>query len=143
MRVMVIVKASRESETEARPDPQALREMGAFNDELVEAGVMIFADGLQPSRAGKRIRFAGGRTSVIDGPFTETKELVAGFWIWEVASMDEAVAWARRCPCAMPGGEFELEIRPFFPHEDLGVEISPRMRAQEAWLRSALDKQPK
>jgi hypothetical protein len=140
---MVIVKASKESETDAPPDEQALREMGAYNEELVKAGVMIFADGLQPSRKGKRIRFAAGGTRVIDGPFTETKELVAGFWIWQVASMDEAVAWARRCPCPMPGEEAELEIRPFYPHEDLGIEITPRMRAQEEWLRSALEKHPK
>lgn len=143
MRVMVIVKASKESEADTPPDEQALREMGAFNDELVKAGVMIFGDGLQSSRKGKRIRFANGRTSVIDGPFTETKELVAGFWIWEVASMDEAVAWARRCPCPMPGGDGELEIRPFYPIEDLGIEITPRMRAQEEWLRSALENRQK
>ena len=145
MRVMVIVKASKESETEtdAPPDEQALRAMGAFNDELIKAGVMIFADGLQPSRKGKRIRFANGGISVIDGPFTETKELVAGFWVWEVASMDEAVAWARRCPCPMPGGQGELEIRAFHEADEFGPELAQEVRAHQERLHAGLDKHPK
>jgi hypothetical protein len=136
MRVMVIVKASKSSEDGVLPTKQEFRDMGAFNDELIKAGVMVFGDGLQPSRKGKRVRFARGGTTVIDGPFTETKELVAGFWIWQVASMDEAVAWARRCPCAMPGGEAELEIRAFNEAEDLGPELAEDMRAHEEQRRA-------
>jgi hypothetical protein len=137
---MVIVKASTSSEGGTLPSKQEFRDMGAFNDELIKAGIMVFADGLQPSRKGKRIRFAGGRTSVIDGPFTETKELVAGFWIWDVASMDEAVAWARRCPCAMPSGEFELEIRAFNTAEDLGPDLADEVRHHEERMRSQIDR---
>lgn len=143
MRVMVIVKASRDSESGVLPTEQQFREMGAFNEELVKAGVMLAGDGLQPSRNGKRIRFAGGGTRVIDGPFTETKELVAGFWIWQVASMDEAVAWARRCPCPMPGEESELEIRPFYELEDLGAGFTPELRAQEDRLRAGIEARKK
>jgi hypothetical protein len=143
MRVMVIVKASRDSESGVLPTEQQFREMGAFNEELVKAGVMLAGDGLQPSRKGKRIRFAGGGTRVIDGPFTETKELVAGFWIWQVASMDEAVAWARRCPCPMPGEEAELEIRPFYELEDFGAEFTPELRAQGDRLRAEIEARKK
>jgi hypothetical protein len=143
MRVMVIVKASKESEAGVIPTEQQLSEMGAFNEELVKAGIMLAGDGLQPSRKGKRVRFARGGTSVIDGPFTETKELVAGFWIWQVASIDEAVAWARRCPCPMPGEESELEIRPFYELEDFGAEFTPGLRAREKRLREEIAKRQK
>jgi hypothetical protein len=114
MRVMVMVKASKRSETGELPAPELLAEMGKFNEELVKAGVLLAADGLQASRAGKRVRFSGsgGDKKVIDGPFAETKELVAGFWIWQVKSMEEAVAWARRCPNPMPGEDAEIELRP-------------------------------
>ena len=118
MRVMVIVKASKASEAGVMPTEQEFRAMGAFNEELVKAGVMLAGDGLHASREGKRVRFASGRTSVIDGPFTETKELVAGFWIWQVKSMEEAVEWLRRCPDPMPGEESEIEIRPLYEMED-------------------------
>ena len=140
MRVMVIVKASKVSEEGGPPAAQDLRDMGAFNEELTRAGVMIFGDGLQPSRKGKRVRFGDGATHVVDGPFTETKELVAGFWIWEVASMDEAVAWARRCPCPMPGGQGELEIRAFGTIEDLGPEAAEVMRGHEEQVRAQAER---
>ena len=136
MRVMVIVKASKTSEAGVVPTKDEFREMGAFNDELIKAGIMVFGDGLQPSRKGKRVQFGNGGTSVIDGPFTETKELVAGFWIWDVRSMEEAVAWARRCPCPMPGGVGELEIRAFNDAEDLGPELAAEMRTQDERLRT-------
>jgi hypothetical protein len=136
MRVMVIVKASQASEDGPLPTQEEFRAMGAFNDELTRAGILVYADGLQPSRKGKRVQFTGGGTRVIDGPFTETKELVAGFWIWDVASMDEAVAWARRCPCPMPGGQGELEIRAFNTADDLGPELAEDMRAHAEQLRS-------
>lgn len=143
MRVMVIVKASKDSEAGVMPTEQQLSEMGAFNEELVKAGIMLAGDGLQPSRKGKRIRFSTGGTRVIDGPFTETKELVAGFWIWKVASIEEAVAWARRCPCPMPGEDAELEIRPFYELEDFGAEFTPELRAREERMRAEIEKQQK
>lgn len=118
MRVMVMVKATKNSEAGVMPSQGLLAEMGRFNDELVKAGVMLAGDGLRPSSQGKRVRFSGGKKTVLDGPFAETKELVAGFWIWQVKSMDEALAWARRCPDPMPGEEAELEIRPVFEPED-------------------------
>jgi hypothetical protein len=135
MRVMVIVKASRESEQGIMPSTELLTAMGNYNEELVKAGVMLAGDGLQPSVKGKRIRFDGSKRTVIDGPFAETKELVAGFWIWQVRSMEEAVEWARRCPNPMPGGG-ELEIRPVFEVEDFGAELTPELRAQEERLRA-------
>lgn len=117
MRVMVIVKASKNSEAGVMPSPQLIAEMGKFNEELMKAGVMLAGDGLQPSSKGKRIQFSGGRRTVIDGPFSETKELVAGFWIWKVKSMDEAVEWMMRCPNPhLDDGE--VEIRPLFEPED-------------------------
>jgi hypothetical protein len=121
MRVMVMVKASKRSEAGEMPGPELLAEMGKFNEELVKAGVMLAGDGLTASRAGKRVRFSrsGGDKQVIDGPFAETKELVAGYWIWQVKSMEEAVAWARRCPNPMPGEDAEIEIRPVLEFEDL------------------------
>jgi hypothetical protein len=140
MRVMVIVKASKNSEAGGLPDTQMLKEMGAFNDQLIKAGIMLAGDGLKPSSAGKRIRFSGAKRSVIDGPFAETKELVAGFWIWQVRSIEEAVEWAKRCPNPMPGEDSELEIRPFFEADDFGdaftLELREGMERQRAEIAS-------
>ena len=135
MRVMVMVKATADSETGRMPSTEELTAMGQFNEELVKAGVMLAGEGLHPSARGKRVRFSGSERTVVDGPFTETKELVAGFWIWQVRSMEEAVEWARRCPNPMPGGG-ELELRPVFETEDFGAELTPELRAQEERLRS-------
>jgi len=134
MRVMVIVKATKESEAENNPfDMKGAAEMfeamGKFNEELIQAGIMLAGDGLKPSKFGKRIHFDGTRRSVTDGPFAETKELVAGFWIWQVRSLDEAVEWARRCPNPMPGPS-DLEIRPLWEAEDFGPEIAAGVEAQ-------------
>ena len=139
MRVMVIVKGTPNSEAGQMPSEELLAKMGRFNEELVRAGVMLAGEGLHPSDKGKRIRFAGGKKTVIDGPFAETKELVAGFWLWQVKSMDEAVAWARRCPDPMPGEDAELEIRPVFEAEDFGAEFTPELREQEARLRAEIE----
>ena len=117
MRVMVMVKATADSEAGVMPSEQLLAEMGRFNEELVKAGVMLAGEGLHPSTKGVRVRFSGNTRSVLDGPFAETKELVAGFWIWQVASMDEAIAWAKKCPNPMPG-DSDLEIRPLFEEAD-------------------------
>ncbi len=141
MRVMVIVKATKNSEAGVLPNEKLLADMGKFNEELVKAGIMKAGEGLQPSNKGKRVRFAGGRKTVIDGPFAETKELIAGFWIWQVRSMDEALEWARRCPDPMPGEESELEIRPVFEAEDFGAEFTPELRAQEERLRNEIERQ--
>jgi len=138
MRVMVIVKASKNSEAGALPDTKLLADMGAFNEQLVKAGVMLAGDGLKPSSTGKRIKFVGSKKSVVDGPFAETKELIAGFWIWQVRSMDEAVEWAKRCPNPMPGEEGELEIRPVFEVEDFGENLTPELREQEERQRAEL-----
>jgi hypothetical protein len=137
MRVMVMVKATRESEAGVMPSTELLAAMGRFNEELVKAGVMLAGEGLQPSAKGKRVRFAGSQRTVIDGPFAESKELIAGFWLWQVRSMDEAVEWARRCPNPMPDGG-ELEIRPVFEAEDFGEEFTPELRAQEDRLRAQI-----
>ena len=139
MRVMVIVKASPESEKGVMPSTELLTAMGKFNEELVKAGIMLDGDGLQPSSKGKRVRFEGSKRTVIDGPFAETKELIAGYWVWQVKSMDEAVEWARRCPNPMPGGG-ELEIRPFFEIEDFGELATPEIREQEKRLRAESEK---
>ena len=138
MRVMVMVKATRNSEAGKMPSEKLLAEMGKFNEELVKAGIMLAGEGLQPSSKGKRVRFSGGKKTVIDGPFTETKELVAGFWIWQVKSMEEALEWLRRCPDPMPGEESEIEIRPVFEAEDFGQEFTPELRAQEQRLRDQI-----
>jgi hypothetical protein len=138
---MVMVKATKNSEAGVMPGEELLADMGKFNEELVKAGVMLAGEGLKPSSSGKRIRFAGGKKSVIDGPFAETKELVAGFWIWQVKSMEEALEWARRCPDPMPGEESELEIRPVFEAEDFGAEYTPELRAQEERLRAEIERQ--
>ncbi|MDQ6927009.1 MAG: YciI family protein [Candidatus Eremiobacteraeota bacterium] len=136
MRVMVIVKASGESEAGVLPSTELLTAMGKYNEELVNAGVMLAGEGLHPSAKGVRVRFSGDARTVIDGPFAETKELIAGFWLWQVKSMDEAVAWARRCPNPMPGTEADLEIRPVFEADDFGAEFTPELRAQEERLRA-------
>ena len=115
--------------------------MGKYNEELVKAGIMLAGDGLHPSVKGKRIQFSGGKRTVVDGPFAETKELIAGFWIWQVRSMDEAVEWARRCPDPMPGEDAELEIRPVFEAEDFGEEFTPELRAQEGKLWAEVERQ--
>ena len=143
MRVMVIVKATKNSEAGKMPSAQAFADMGMFNEELVKAGIMLAGDGLKPSSKGKRLRFSSGKKTVIDGPFTETKELVAGFWIWQVKSIDEALEWARRCPDPMPGEDSELEIRPFYEMEDFGPELTAEVRAKEAELRAYLEAQAK
>ena len=143
MRVMVMVKATKHSEAGIMPEAKLLADMGAFNEQLVKAGVMLAGDGLHPSSRGKRVRFSGGKKTVIDGPFAETKELVAGFWIWQVKSIEEAIEWARRCPDPMPGEESELEIRPLFEAEDFGKELTPEIRAQEARIRSEIERQRK
>ncbi|HEX2253101.1 MAG TPA: YciI family protein [Thermoanaerobaculia bacterium] len=140
MRVMVIVKATESSEAGVMPSEKLLADMGKFNEELVKAGVMLEGDGLQPSSKGKRVRFSEGKKTVIDGPFAETKELIAGYWIWQVKSMDEAVEWVRRCPDPMPGEESEIEIRPFFEADDFGEEFTPELRAQEERLRAEVQR---
>jgi len=136
MRVMVIVKASKNSEAGIMPSEKLLADMGKFNEELVKAGIMLGGDGLQPSSKAKRIRMAGSKRTVVDGPFAETKELVAGYWIWQVRSIDEAVEWARRCPDPMPGEDSEIEIRQIFEAEDFGEAFTPELREQEERIRS-------
>jgi hypothetical protein len=138
MRVMVIIKADSDSEAGVMPSEQLLTEMGRFNEELVEAGIMLAGDGLHPSSKGKRVRFSGKNRTVTDGPFAETKELIAGFWIWKVDSMDEAVEWVKRCPNPM-GVESEIEIRPIFEAEDFGAEFTPELQEQEQRLRERLE----
>jgi hypothetical protein len=130
MRVMVIVKASKASEAGEMPDEKLLRDMGRFNEELANAGIMLAGEGLHPTSKGKRVRFSGANRRVVDGPFAETKELIAGFWIWKVKSMDEAVEWVRRCPNPHPG-ESEIEVRPIFEPDDFGAEFTPELREQE------------
>ena len=137
MRVMVIVKASAESEAGQMPSTELLAAMGQYNEELVQAGIMLSGEGLQPSAKGKRVRFRGAERTVVDGPFGATGELIAGFWMWQVRSMDEAVEWARKCPNPMPGGG-ELELRPVFEAEDFGDEFTPELREQEERLRAKL-----
>jgi len=140
MRVMVIVKATRNSEAGVMPGEELLAAMGQFNEALVKAGIMQAGEGLHPSSAGKRVRFAGGQRTVTDGPFTQTGELIAGFWIWKVQSMDEAVAWVRRCPDPMPGEEATLEIRRIFEADDFGEALTPELRAQEERLRALTER---
>ena len=137
MRVMVMVKASKSSEAGAMPDEQMLAAMGRFNEDLVKAGVMLAGEGLHPSSKGVRVHFAGDKRTVRDGPFAETKELVAGFWLWQVRSMEEAIEWAKRCPNPMPE-ESDLEIRPVFEAEDFGAEFTPELREQEERLRAEI-----
>ena len=137
MRVMVMVKASKDSEAGIMPKQKLLAEMGKFNEELVKAGVLLAADGLQPSSKGKRVRFSGERRTVIDGPFVETKELIAGFWLWQVRSMEEAVEWVKRCP-SPHAGEAEIEIRQVFEMEDFGSELTPELRRREEHLHDQI-----
>jgi hypothetical protein len=143
MRVMVIVKATKNSEAGVMPSEKLLADMGKFNEELVKAGVMLAGEGLHPSSKGKRVVFSGGKKTVIDGPFAETKELVAGFWLWQVKSIEEAIEWVRRCPDPMPGEEAVIEIRPVFEAEDFGKEFTPELRAQEERLRAEIERKRK
>src|SRR5258706_7662884 len=135
MRFMVIVKASKDSEAGVMPSEELLAAMGNFNEELVKAGVLLAAEGLQPSSKGARVKFSGNKRTVVDGPFAETKELIAGFWLWQVRSKEEAIEWVKRCPNPMPG-ESEIEIRQVFEAEDFGAEFTPELRAQEERLRA-------
>ena len=135
MRVMVIVKADKNSEAGVLPSKELLSEMGKYNEELVKAGVMLAGEGLHASSKGVRVKFSGGKRTVIDGPFTETKELVAGFWLWQVRSMEEAIEWLKRAPF---GGGTEVEIRPVFEAEDFGAELTPEAREREQRLRTQL-----
>jgi hypothetical protein len=140
MRVLVLIKANHDSESGKLPSEKMLTEMGKFNEELFKAGVMLSGEGLHPSAKGKRVRFAGGKVSVIDGPFAETKELIAGFWIWRVASMEEAIEWVKRIPGDDgDSDEGTIEIRPIFEMEDFGAEFTPELRAQEAAMRAQLE----
>ena len=136
MRFMVMVKATKDSEAGVLPDEKLLADMGKFNEELVKAGVMLAGEGLQPSSKGARVRFSGAKRTVIDGPFAETKELVAGFWLWQVKSKEEAIDWVKRCPNPFPGTESEIEIRQVFDAEDFGAEFTPELRKQEERLRA-------
>ena len=139
MRVMVLVKATNDSEAGVMPSEQLLAAMGEYNQQLVQAGVMLAGEGLHPSSRGRRVLFSGGKKTVVDGPFAETKELIAGFWLWQVKSLDEALEWARRCPDPMPGEEAILEIRPVFEADDFGQEFTPELRAQEERLRAQIE----
>ena len=140
MRVMVIVKATEESEAGVMPSEQLLTDMTKFNEELVNAGVMLAGEGLHPSSKAKRVRFSGAKRTVTDGPFPETKELIAGFWIWKVKSMEEAVEWVRRCPAPM-NAESDVDIRPIFEVEDFGAELTPEVRERDKRMRSQIEKQ--
>ena len=142
MRVMVLIKASKDSEAGVMPSEQLLTEMGQFNEELVKAGIMLDGEGLHPSAKGARVRFSGSKRTVIDGPFAETKELIAGYWIWRVKSMEEAIEWVKRCPNPMPG-ESEVEIRQVFEAEDFGTEFTPELREQEERVRAQAAAQKK
>ncbi len=137
MRCMIIVKATKDSEAGALPDEKLLTDMGKFNEELVKAGVMLSGEGLQPSSKGARVKFSGSKRTVIDGPFAETKELIAGFWVWQVKSKEEAIEWVKRCPNPMKG-ESEIEIRQVFEAEDFGGEFTPELREQEERLRAQM-----
>jgi hypothetical protein len=140
MRFMIIVKATKDSEAGILPSKQLLTEMGKFNEELVKAGVMLAGEGLQASSKGARVKFSGNTRTVIDGPFAETKELIAGYWIWKVQSKEEAIEWVKRCPNPFPGKESEIEIRQAFEAEDFGTEFTPELREQEERLRAQVEK---
>ena len=139
MRVMVLIKANDESETGVMPSTELLTAMGNYNEELVKAGVMLAGDGLHPSSKGVRVAFSGGERKVIDGPFSETKELLAGYWVWQVKSLDEAIEWVKRMPSPDPGTEAVVEIRPVFETEDFGDELTPELREQDERLRRATE----
>ena len=138
MRFMILVKATKDSEAGKLPSAQLLEEMGKFNEELVKAGIMQAGEGLQPSSKGARVKFSGSKRTVTDGPFTETKELIAGFWIWKCKSKQEAIDWVKRCPNPMPGEDSEIEIRQIFEAEDFGKEFTPELREQEERLRAEM-----
>lgn len=138
MRFMIIIKADKNSENGAMPDEKLLSEMGKFNEELVNAGIMLSGDGLHPSSKGARVKFSGDKRAVVNGPFPETKELVAGFWIWKVKSKEEAIEWVKRCPNPT-GEESEIEIRQIFEMEDFGAELTPELREQEERLRTKIE----
>jgi hypothetical protein len=138
MRFMVIVKADKDSEAGKMPDPKLMEEMTKYNEELVKAGVMLAGEGLHPSSKGARVRFSGDTRTVIDGPFAETKELVAGFWLFQVKSKEEAIEWVKRCPNPMPGTDAEIEIRQVFEVEDFGDSVTPEVRAAEERMRAEL-----
>ena len=140
MRFMIMIKADKNTEAGVMPDEKLLADMGNFNEELVKAGIMLAGEGLHPSSKGARVRFAGDKRTVIDGPFAETKELIAGFWMWKVKSKEEAIEWVKRCPNPMPGTESEIEIRQVFEAEDFGAEFTPELREQEEHIRAQADK---
>jgi len=142
MKVMVIVKATKESEAGEMPSQELLAAMGAFNEELAKAGIMLSGEGLKPSSFAKRVHFSGKNRTVVDGPFAETKELIAGYWIWEVKSMDEAVAWVKRCPNPMMT-DSDIDIRPFFSPEDFGEAFTPDLQAQEDRIRQQIESRTK
>jgi len=135
---MILIKADKNSEAGVLPDRKLLTEMGNYNDELVKAGVMLAGEGLHPSSKGARVKFSGGQRTVTDGPFAETKELIAGFWLWQVKSREEAIEWVRRCPNPFPGTESEIEIRQVFEAEDFGAEFTPELREQEERQRARM-----
>jgi hypothetical protein len=139
MRFMVLVKATKDSEAGILPDEKLLADMGKYNEELVKAGVMLAGEGLHPSSKGARVRFTGTKRTVIDGPFAETKELVAGFWMWKVASKEEAIDWLKRCPNPFPAMESEVELRQVFEANDFGAEFTPELREQEERLRAQME----
>lgn len=139
MKVMVIIKATKNSEASVAPSTELLDKMSKYNDELIKAGVMLAGDGLHPSSKAKRVLWSGGERRVVDGPFAETKELIAGFWMWQVKSMDEAVEWVRRCPDPMPGEESEIELRQVYEMEDFGDVVTPEIREREERQRATLE----
>ena len=138
MRFMVIVKATKDSEAGKLPSQELLAAMGQYNEELVKAGIMLAGEGLHPSSKGARVRFSGDKRIVTDGPFAETKELIAGFWLWQVKSKEEAIEWVKRCPNPMPGHEAEIEIRQIYEIEDFGGELTPELRAKDEQLRAEI-----
>jgi len=143
MKVMVIVKATKNSEAGVMPNEKLLADTGKYNEELVMAGVMLAGEGLHPSSQGKRVVFSGGKKNIVDGPFVKTKELIAGFWLWQVKNIEEALEWVGRCPDPMPGEESILEIRPLFEMDDFGEEFTPELRAHEERLRAEIKQQRK
>ena len=142
MRFLIIIKATKDSEAGVMPSEQLLSEMGKFNEELVQAGVMLAGEGLHPSSRGARVKFSGNQRTVMDGPFAETKELIAGYWLWQCRSKEDAINWVKRCPNPMPGEDSEIEIRQVFEAEDFGAEFTPELRAQEERLRAQIAERP-
>ncbi len=141
MRVMVMIKATRNTEAGVMPSEQLATDMTKFNEALVQAGVMLGGDGLKPTKYAKRVRLVGDKRLVVDGPFAETKEVVAGYWVWQVKSMDEALEWVRRCPHPMPGEDTEIDIRPIYELEDFGAEFTPELRAKNEEMRAEVERQ--